>query len=151
VTSSLDRADVLKLNDDEAYDIDAMLGLRCRSLPEFAETAIERWGLSHCVITLGDEGAFAADEDGETAYVPGYAVDVVDTCGSGDAFTAGFVHRLLRFDELAECCELGNALGAMVATQEGATVPISPAEVDAFLAAEHERATHPDMEPFQGA
>jgi hypothetical protein len=38
----------------------------------------------------------------------------------------------------------------MVAGQEGATVPISTAEIDAFLAADHERVVHPDMEPFQG-
>ena len=81
----------------------------------------------------------AASRDGPPVYVPGYRVELADSCGSGDAFTAGFIHKLLRGAELAECCTFGNAMGAMVASQEGATVPITREEIDRFLATEHER------------
>jgi fructokinase len=150
VVASLERADVLKLNDDEALRIDEMLDRGTESIPEFAEAMIADFGLTVCVVTFGAAGAFAVSAGGSKTYSPGYAVELADSCGSGDAFAAGFIHRLLEGADLTECCLLGNALGAMVATQEGATVPISMAEVEAFLAAEHERVTHPDMEPFQG-
>jgi tagatose 6-phosphate kinase len=36
---------------------------------------------------------------------------VVNPIGSGDAFTAGLVWRLLRGDDLAEACRWGSACG----------------------------------------
>ena len=66
-------------------------------------------------------------------YSPGYHVHLVDPCGSGDGFTAGFIHALLEGESLKHACRLGNALGAMVAQQEGATQPISYREVMAFM------------------
>ena len=71
------------------------------------------------------------------ASVPGTAltikVDCVYPCGSGDGFTAGFIHMLLEDQPLTAACGLGNALGAMVARQDGATRPISYQDVMAFM------------------
>ena len=116
------------------------------SVREFAVAAVGRWSLSHCVVTMGELGALCAAAGGETAYVPGYRADLVDTCGSGDAFTAGFIHRLLGGRPLEECCELGCALGAMVASQEGATGKLAPDEVKAFMASGRERISAPSLE-----
>ncbi|MHC4248511.1 MAG: carbohydrate kinase family protein [Planctomycetota bacterium] len=139
VAASLERADVLKLNDDEARELAGMFGMGEPSIAEFAPRACERWSLSHCVVTLGERGALGASRGGEAAYAPGYRVEVADTCGSGDAFTAGFIHRLLEGRPLTECCELGCALGAMVASQDGGTAAVSPEEVEAFTASGAER------------
>jgi sugar/nucleoside kinase (ribokinase family) len=68
-------------------------------------------------------------------YHPAFAVEVVDPLGSGDAFTAGFVDALLRGESLGAACRYGNALGAMVARQEGATRPIELSEVEPFVRA----------------
>jgi fructokinase len=148
IVASLREADVLKLNDDEACALAGMFGVGAPELPGFCEAMIEQWDLTHCVVTLGERGAFAMSEHGERVYVPGYKVELADTCGSGDAFSAGFIHRLLRGRPLAECCELGCALGAMVATQKGATEPISPARLEAFLAAAHERTAEPGLSKY---
>ena len=44
------------------------------------------------VVTLGREGAYAVDgRTGESAEVPGVAVEALDTTGAGDVFVAGFV------------------------------------------------------------
>jgi len=141
VTSSLKRADILKLNEDEARHIDHMFGLSAQSIPRFGAVVMERWSLTHCVVTFGERGAFAASSTGENAYVPGYKVNLVDPCGAGDAFTAGFIHRLMQGQSVHQCAELGNAFGAMVAAQRGATVPISLEELEEFLKADHERIT----------
>ncbi|MHC4503343.1 MAG: carbohydrate kinase family protein [Planctomycetota bacterium] len=165
VTGSLERSDVLKLNEDEAaylsdlFDLgevgarsgSAAAALPSPAIPGFASAMIERWSLSHCLVTLGERGAFASSAGGEAAYVPGYKVDTVDTCGSGDAFTAGFIHRLVRGGSLAECCDLGNALGAMVARQEGGTESVTPDEIKEFMASSRERVPEPALEPYRRA
>ena len=46
---------------------------------------------------------------------------------------SGFIHALLEGESLNQACRLGNALGAMVAQQEGATQPISYKEALAFM------------------
>jgi len=148
IALSLQEADVLKLNDQEARRLAEMFALAAPDLPTLTTEMMERWALSHCVVTFGQRGAFAASARGDSVYVPGYRVNVVDTCGSGDAFAAGFLHRLLRGCTLVECCELGNALGAIVATQPGATAPIRAGEVTEFVEAERERVFEPALRPF---
>jgi fructokinase len=133
IQTSLEAADILKLNEDEVCYLAGLFATPAEPLPDFCQRMMERWQLSHCVVTLGDRGAFAASNEGERVYVPGYEVKVQDTCGAGDAFTAGFIHGLLRGQFLAECCRLGNALGALVATQSGATVPVPRQQLKDFL------------------
>lgn len=148
VRSSLERADILKLNEEEARELDAMFGLAAQSAPAFADAVIDEWALSCCVVTFGGRGAYAASVEGETAYVPGYDVELADTCGSGDAFTAGFIYRFMRDRPLAECCVLGNALGALVATQDGATATVTDEDIERFLAEKHARIAEPELEPY---
>ncbi|MBZ0256121.1 hypothetical protein K8I31_08670, partial [bacterium] len=89
------------------------------------QSLITSWELDACVITKGDQGAYARNRQGESVYEPGFQVELVDPCGSGDAFTAAFMAKWLNDAPLSECCLWGNALGAMVAQQTGATTPIS--------------------------
>lgn len=137
IESSLDRANILKLNDEELSVLKELFGLEGDSTPDQAESLLKNTGLKYCVVTLGQRGAFALSIEGEKIYSPGYKVKLVDPCGSGDGFTAGFIHSLLEGKPLKEACRLGNALGAMVAQQKGATQPISFEEVTAFMDANH--------------
>jgi fructokinase len=148
VQLSLEEADILKLNDDEARQLAGMFSMRKSECPAFCLEAMERWALSHCLVTFGERGAFAASRGGGEYYVPGYKVDLVDSCGSGDAFTAGFIHLHLAGKPLRECCDLANILGAIVATQAGATVPISESDVRRFTDGEHERLFQMGLEKF---
>jgi len=67
---------------------------------------------ARCVIaTLGADGVLI---DGEEA-VPALAVDVVDTTGCGDAFTAGFLRGLSLGRDRRAAAELGCAAAALVA------------------------------------
>ncbi len=147
ITRSIQHATVLKLNAEEArcvafgYDLS-----RETPLPELCRALFQHGPLAACVVTLGDKGAFAVGADHQIAYVPGYEVAVVDTCGSGDAFSAAFLHEYLAGKPLADCCRLGVALGSMVAAQKGATEPISPRELQAFVEREHRRLVDPALE-----
>ncbi|MBN2130536.1 MAG: hypothetical protein JW741_13630 [Sedimentisphaerales bacterium] len=146
VAFSLQEADALKLNEDEAQEVGEMLGIRHGTLAEFCRAITEKWNLRFCLVTLGAEGAFGVSADGDQAYAAGYRVELSDSCGSGDAFSAGFVHKILRQASLAEAVAFGNVLGAIVATQTGATVPIETDDVDTFLEQGIERVAHREFE-----
>ncbi len=131
---SLARADLLKLNEDEATELAATFDLPPLPLETFCEATIARWDLTCCIVTLGEKGVFAMSATGETARVASPKIAVVDTLGSGDAFTSGFLHQLFQGADLQACCRFGNALGAMVAEQHGATGPTDPVRVAELLA-----------------
>ena len=87
--------------------------------------AIVDRGPHTALLTLGGDGAIARATDaapwgpGETAH-PGYDVDVVDTTGAGDAFTAGVIYGLADGIGLAGAVSLGNATAAATTTEPGA-------------------------------
>lgn len=137
IAGSLEQADILKLNDEELALLETLLDLKGSIMPDRAADLLRRAELEYCVVTLGKKGVFALSKSGEQVYSPGYDVDLVDPCGSGDAFTAGFIHSLLQNKPLSAACRLGNALGAMVAQQEGATRPVSYEEITAFMDKNH--------------
>lgn len=83
------------------------------------------------VTTLGGDGARASGPDGDVE-VPGFAVDVVDTTGAGDAFAGALAaHWHL---PPGERLRRANAAGALTTTAAGAAAAPSAAEIDAFLA-----------------
>lgn len=134
IRSSLERADILKLNAEEVPEVAAAAGVPSEPLDACAAAIVEEADLAYCVVTLGAKGAIACSRDGERVVEPAYRVEMVDPLGSGDAFTAGFVVSLLRGSSLRKAVQLGNAMGAKVATQQGATVPFTPADVERFRA-----------------
>ena len=85
------------------------------------------------VVTLGSQGAQIVSET-ESASVPTYAVDVVDTTGAGDAFNAGLAVALAEGMALAEAVRFANATAALCVTKPG-TARSTPyrAEVDALF------------------
>jgi len=161
IISSLQNADVLKLNEDEIIEIAGMLNLAGKTIPDYCVDIMDGWSLRYCLVTLGAKGAFACSNEGEKVYVPGYkvsqgnaldwirpAVGRADSLGSGDAFSAGFVHMLLRGQALADACKFGNVMGAIVATQTGATAAVKQEEIDRFLNKDSERIIHAELENF---
>lgn len=148
IRESLERADLLKLNEDEARYLGSLFQMPAEPLASFCDAMIDRWQLQCCLVTLGEGGAFAASTAGTKVYSPGFQIHPVDTCGSGDAFTAGFTHKFLRRQPLEDCCEFGNALGALVAMQSGATSPVSTEEIQQFLKQKRGRVIAPSLKSF---
>ncbi len=144
VRDSLQRAKVVKLNGGELRELKSMFDLDGQSLDGLALSLLVRFELACCVATLGPAGALAASET-HVRYIPGYEVRVADTVGAGDAFTAGFLHKYLRGEAAEICCRYGNAVGALVATQVGATDPLTPGEVENFLADPPPRCIEPTL------
>ena len=145
ILSSLQAANILKVNDDEARRLGGILDFSFHSLNEFCQTVIDRWRLDYVLITLGEHGVFARSAEGEQVVVAGYKVRVVDTVGAGDAFSAGFMHCLLHGESLPSACEFGAALGALVAATAGATAAVAREEIEALMRSNVRRRVHPDF------
>jgi fructokinase len=126
ILGSLERADVVKLSDEEAMLVAKLFGLSADSLPTLARRIIGHIPAKILAVTLGADGALVVDRGGNLVEVPGEQVVVADTCGCGDAFTAGLVGGLLSDRSLSESVRLGVKLGSIVATQSGATQPLPP-------------------------
>ncbi|MFF0083422.1 carbohydrate kinase family protein [Streptomyces canus] len=71
-------------------------------------------GVGCVATTRGASGALVVTAD-EVISVPAFAVEVVDTSGCGDAFSAGFLRGLGLGRPLRECAVLGCAAAALVA------------------------------------
>lgn len=132
VTASLQAANVLKLNDEEVGILARLLNLEASDPAGGMREMMHRYGLELCLMTCGAQGVLGLTPD-RVVYRPGFAVEVADPVGSGDAFTAGFCHRYLAGDALADALEFGNAAGAWVASQPGATGPMRPKDVASLI------------------
>jgi len=71
-------------------------------------------GAGLVAVTLGADGALLVTAEG-TETVPAYAIDVVDTTGCGDAFSAGFLRGVSLGRTPREAAVLGSAAAALVA------------------------------------
>jgi fructokinase len=146
IARSLSGANILKLNEEELSLLNDMFALGKTSIPTQAGRLISVFDMEYVLVTLGDKGSFGVGKEGGELYNRGYKVELVDPVGSGDACTAGFIDRLLAGSSFSEASAYGNALGALVASQEGATRPISREDVDEFMKTASFSEPHPSFE-----
>ncbi len=71
------------------------------------------------VARLGAGGALAATPEGRLVRSPGFAVELRNPVGAGDAFDAGFIAARVEGLPLAEALRWGNAVGALKVHREG--------------------------------
>jgi fructokinase len=134
IHESLIKTDILKLNDEEAGEVNGLLQLNAANLPGIAKEILDRYPVQICIITLGSNGVLAFSAENEIVYEPGYRVLMEDPLGAGDAFSAGFISKILSGSDLRGACRFGNQLGAIVATQAGATQTITKNEMEVINA-----------------
>ena len=95
-------------NDDQARGLTGLDDL------EEAVAALRDRGVRGVAATCGAEGSLIVDAGGSTR-VPALDIEVIDTTGCGDAFTAGFLRGLSLGRDAATAAELGTAAAALVA------------------------------------
>jgi fructokinase len=141
IQESLELATVLKMNDGEVPLVLDLLGLPVREgaageeLLLGARRLLDEFPVLQMVaVTRGGEGSLLVTREEWNAH-PGHAVQVADTIGAGDAFTAALTHYMLRGANLATLNEAGNRWGGWVASQVGA-MPELPEATLAGIAAE---------------
>ncbi|MEG1391810.1 MAG: PfkB family carbohydrate kinase [Aurantimicrobium sp.] len=107
--------DPLVVNEHEA---EVVLGEKLDNYERVAQ-ALRGKGARSVVITLGGDGAVAADEDG-VFRIPAYEVDVVDTTGAGDAFVGALASELSAGTTLRGAMEFATAMSAIAVQKHGA-------------------------------
>ncbi|MBY0231983.1 MAG: carbohydrate kinase [Gemmataceae bacterium] len=107
-----------KLNDDELSKLSALFGLSGSTESERLLAMRRRFGLELAALTRGARGALVQTDD-EEATVAGERVEVADTVGAGDAFTAGLACGVLEGMEIADAARLANRYAARVAGAVG--------------------------------
>lgn len=127
----LDRADMVKMNDEE-LPILAGYGGVSGTETGMMEFLRKRYRLDTLIVTRGAAGAIVLDKNGFWEH-GGFRIQVEDTIGSGDAFLAAFLSTFLHGGPTADCLRLACAVGALVATKKGGTPDISTAEIDELL------------------
>jgi fructokinase len=118
VEPSLRAADVVKVNEDELARLRGWFSLA--SAPEAAMADLAAaFGCRAVCVTRGDDGA-QLWQDGTCSQHPGYAVEVTDPVGAGDAFLAVLLAGLLDGRGGTPLLALAHRLGAYVAARAGA-------------------------------
>jgi fructokinase len=132
VESSMPLTNVLKLSDEE---LPMLAGLLSVSPDEdaFIDEMLRRYSLKLIALTKGKAGSVLYTP-GRVSIHPGFQVQVVDSVGAGDAFTAALAMGMLRGDELDRINEDANRVASYVCTQPGATPPL-PAHLRALYCA----------------
>jgi fructokinase len=129
VEESLQLANVMKLNDDELPILAKMLDL-IGSIEEQIERLAHIFQLQLIALTRGANGSllYQKSEAGERwSDCESHPVQVLDTVGAGDSFTAAMVLGLLRKMDLDQINSIANKVARYVCSQSGAT-PSLPAE-----------------------
>lgn len=91
-------------------------------------------GVKTCAITVGGDGAITKTQNKPAIHLPAYKVDVIDTTGCGDAFSAGFIATITQGGTLEEATRVGIAMGSFTARALGSDAsPRSQKELDDFM------------------
>jgi fructokinase len=131
--SSLHAADILRVKENELYTLKSDLGLFEYETKALAQEVINEYDIDVVLVTQSKSGAFAITRDGGFFEEPGYKIELMDTVGSGSAFSAGFLHVYLENQDIEEALRFGNAAGAATAATHGATSMITKKRITELM------------------
>jgi fructokinase len=123
ITSSLEMANAVKLNDEELPVVARLCRLSATGAVDQLRMLCDSFRLRLAALTRGAAGSLLVTPS-EVCESAAPATVVRDTVGAGDAFTAALVVGLLERRSLAEVSQRANAVAAYVCSQPGATPPI---------------------------
>lgn len=127
------QADIAKLTDQEMRRVGSLLSSGDTNDEEqLADWLRGEFELKLVCITRGDRGSLLVSQ-GDAVEHPGLTVDVVDTVGAGDAFTACLGHLFVQGRPLTEISESANRFASWVVTQMGAMPKIDPQQLQEIV------------------
>jgi fructokinase len=122
INQSLQAASILKLSDDELDTVAASCGV-AGGEEEVIAALMKRSQLRLIALTRGSRGATLISPT-ERSDAEGVPVQVQDTVGAGDAFTAALILGLLRGRPLDDINQHASRVAAYVCSQSGAAPPL---------------------------
>ncbi len=127
IAESMERCNILKINDEELVVISRLFGYPGIDLQDKCWILLGKYNLKMLILTCGVNGSYVFTP-GKVYFRPTPVVDVADTVGAGDSFTAAFIASILKGKSVGEAHNCAVETSAFVCTQAGA-MPILPASL----------------------
>ncbi len=125
--NSMERCNILKINDEELVTVSRMFGYPGIDLQDKCWILLGKYNLKMLILTCGINGSYVFTP-GHVSFMPTPKVEVADTVGAGDSFTAAFIAAILKGRSVGEAHEKAVRTSAYVCTHKGA-MPQLPAEI----------------------
>lgn len=124
--NSMKRCNILKINDEELIAVSRMFEYPGINLEDKCRALLSEYGLEILILTCGVNGSYVFTWE-NVSFVNTPKIEVADTVGAGDSFTATFISAILKGKSIREAHELAVEVSAYVCTQNGAMpeLPIS--------------------------
>lgn len=126
---SIQNCNILKINDEELITVSRMFGYPGIDLQDKCWILLGKYNLKMLILTCGINGSYVFTP-GNVSFQPTPKVEVADTVGAGDSFTAAFIASVLKGKSVTEAHTIAVKTSAYVCTQKGA-MPILPPEYTA--------------------
>lgn len=125
--NSMKQCNILKINDEELVAVSRMFGYPGIDLQDKCWILLGKYNLKMLILTCGINGSYVFTP-GNVSFQPTPKVEVADTVGAGDSFTAAFIASILKGKSVAEAHSLAVRTSAFVCTKKGA-MPLLPADL----------------------
>lgn len=125
--NSMKRCNILKINDEELVTVSRMFGYPGIDLQDKCWILMGKYNLKMLILTCGINGSYVFTP-GNVSFQPTPKVEVADTVGAGDSFTAAFIASILKGKSVAEAHSIAVRTSAFVCTKDGA-MPVLPSDL----------------------
>ena len=125
--NSMKRCNILKINDEELVTVSRMFGYPGIDLQDKCWILLGKYNLKMLILTCGINGSYVFTP-GNVSFQPTPKVEVADTVGAGDSFTAAFIASILKGKPVDEAHRRAVETSAFVCTQQGA-MPLLPENI----------------------
>ena len=123
--NSLSSCNVLKINDEELITVSRLFGFPDMGTEEICSSLLDKYRLKMLILTCGVNGSYVFTHS-SVSFMPTPAVEVMDTVGAGDSFSAAFISSLLAGRGIEDAHKKAVDYSAYVCTQAGAMPFIPP-------------------------
>lgn len=120
---SMERCNIMKINDEEMIIVSRMFGWPGIDLRDKCWILLGKYNLDILVLTCGINGSYVFTP-GHVSFLPTPVVEVVDTVGAGDSFSAVFISSYLQGATIEAAHQNAVMASAYVCTQPGAMPPM---------------------------
>lgn len=117
--NSMKRCNILKINDEELVIVSRLFGYPGIDLQDKCWILLGKYNLKMLILTCGINGSYVFTP-GNVSFQPTPTVNVADTVGAGDSFTAAFIASILRGESVEKAHSRAVEVSAYVCTQNGA-------------------------------
>ncbi len=120
IEESMRLCNILKINDEELAIVGKMLNFNGLSFENKCWLLLAKYNIKILILTCGSNGSYVFTP-GKFSFLPTPKVEVIDTVGAGDSFTASFIAALIEGKSLEFSHQFAVDVAAYVCIRSGAT------------------------------